>query len=90
MAKLNYTKHEPIYLKSHPDFNEKWLQELIEEDPTILGLGDVVIVERERKQSSGGRIDFLLNDLMQGMAQTVCPLRQAQAKCVAKFLSIQP
>lgn len=62
MSKLNYIKHELIRLKSHPDFNEKWLQERIEEDPTILGLGDVVIVERERKQSSGGRIDFLLND----------------------------
>src|SRR3989338_2173607 len=62
MSKLNYVKHETIRLKNHSDFNEKWLQERLEEDPTLFGLGDVVIVERERRQSSGGKIDFLLSD----------------------------
>lgn len=62
MPKLNYVKHETIRLKNHPDFNEKWLQERLEEDPTLFKLGDVVIIERERKQSSGGKIDFLLSD----------------------------
>lgn len=62
MSKLNYVKHEAIRLKDHPDFNEKWLQGLLEEDPTLFGLGDVVVVERERRQSSGGRIDFVLSD----------------------------
>src|SRR5947199_3281363 len=42
--------------------NESWLQAQIEQDPTILGLGDVVVLRRERRQSSGGRIDFLLHD----------------------------
>ena len=40
--------------------DEKWLQEQVEKDPSILGLGDLSIIERERKQSSGGRIDFLM------------------------------
>jgi len=62
MTKLNYVKRETLRLKNHPDFTEKWLQERLEEDPTLFGLGDVVIVERERKQSSGGKIDFLLSD----------------------------
>jgi len=62
MQKLNYVKHETIRLKNHPDFNEKWLQERLEENPALFGLGDVVVVERERKQSSGGKLDFLLND----------------------------
>lgn len=54
---LQYSKSEKISLKKH--FNEKWLQDRIEEDPTILGLGELDIIHRERKQSSGGRIDFL-------------------------------
>jgi hypothetical protein len=41
---------------------EKWLQDRIEEDPSILGLGDVQLIRRERKQSSGGRLDFLFYD----------------------------
>ncbi len=54
---LHYSKSEKISLKKH--FNEKWLQDRIEEDPTIIGLGELDIIHRERKQSSGGRIDFL-------------------------------
>ena len=42
--------------------DERWLQDRIEEDPTILGLGDVNIVRREKSQPSGGRIDFLMYD----------------------------
>src|SRR6266700_4989501 len=54
---LQYSKSEKISLKRH--FNEKWLQDRIEEDPTILGLGELDLIQKERKQSSGGRIDFL-------------------------------
>jgi L-alanine-DL-glutamate epimerase-like enolase superfamily enzyme len=60
--KLSYTKHERISLKSHTDFNEKWLQARIVEDPGILGLGDVVLIERERTQERAGRLDLLLAD----------------------------
>lgn len=42
--------------------DEKWLQNAIEDNPGILNLGDVTVIEREKKQSSGGRIDFLLHD----------------------------
>jgi hypothetical protein len=55
---LKYTKAERISLKKH--FSEKWLQDRIEEDTSILGLGELDIIQRERKQSSGGRIDFLM------------------------------
>src|SRR5450631_1675181 len=43
--------------------DEKWLQDRIEEDPALLGLGNLEVIRRERQQSSGGRIDFLLYDL---------------------------
>lgn len=57
---LQYTRLENINLKDF--YDEKWLQAKIEEDPSLLGLGDVVIITRERRQPTGGRIDFLLND----------------------------
>lgn len=66
---LEYSKGEKISLKKH--FNEKWLQDRIEEDPSILGLGDLDPIQRERKQSSGGRIDFLfLNNETETMYET--------------------
>lgn len=43
-------------------FDEKWLQEKIADDPSILGLGELELISRERKQASGGRLDLLLKD----------------------------
>lgn len=58
---LQYQKGKPVLL-ADVGLDERWLQERIDEDPSILGLGDVSVVQREKKQSSGGRIDFLLSD----------------------------
>jgi hypothetical protein len=42
--------------------DEKWLQERISSDPSILGLDDLEIAGREHHQPIGGRIDFLMRD----------------------------
>ncbi|HUN55561.1 MAG TPA: hypothetical protein VMU29_10440 [Smithella sp.] len=42
--------------------DEYWLQDLIYNDPSILGLGALQPVNKEKKQSSGGRLDILLKD----------------------------
>jgi hypothetical protein len=42
--------------------DEYWLQDLIYENPAQLGLGDLVPVNKEKKQISGGRLDILLKD----------------------------
>ena len=60
MTRLNYAKHQLISLKDHPEFNEKWLQDRIAEDPTIIGLGETVLLARERPQERAGRLDLLL------------------------------
>lgn len=60
-SKLEYHKAEPLTL-AQAGFDERWLQERIEEDPSILGLGDLNLLTRERRQPAGGRIDFLLSD----------------------------
>lgn len=62
MPPLKYAKPERISLKDHPDFNERWLQDRIGEDPSLLGLGDLVLKDRERIQPHAGRLDLLLQD----------------------------
>jgi len=57
---LQYGKLENIRLRDYQD--ERWLQEKIEQEPTILGLGELSLVGRERRQPTGGRIDFLFHD----------------------------
>ncbi len=59
---LKYVKFDKVSLKNHPIFSERWLQQRIIEDPTILGLGDVILKDKERIQPSGGRLDLLLQD----------------------------
>ncbi|MEI7775573.1 MAG: hypothetical protein WCK17_12460 [Verrucomicrobiota bacterium] len=41
---------------------ERWLQDEIVKDTSILGLGDVVVRSQERNQPKGGRLDLLLED----------------------------
>ncbi len=43
-------------------WGEDFIQSLIVEDPGILGLGNLVVKEKERLQVGGGRLDFLLQD----------------------------
>lgn len=40
--------------------DEKWLQNQIKEDTSILGLGELEVLVRERRQPLGGRLDFLM------------------------------
>lgn len=58
---LDYVKHEKIQLKRHPVFNEKWLQSIITEDLSILGLGELVVKDVERP-TAYGRLDLLLKN----------------------------
>lgn len=43
-------------------FDEYWLQDRIYENPSIMGLGNLVPISKEKKQSSGGKLDILLKD----------------------------
>ncbi len=60
---LNYAKPERLWLKTHPELDERWLQDRIGEDPSLLGLGDLVLKDRERIQPRAGRLDLLLQDV---------------------------
>ncbi len=59
---LTFTKHEKVDLRKHPDFNEAWLHDRICEDPSLLGFGDIRVLDRERSISGAGRLDILMYD----------------------------
>lgn len=59
---MKYIKHERVSLKFHPELDESWVQKLIAEEPSILGLGDLVLRARERIQPRAGRLDLLLQE----------------------------
>ena len=57
-----FTRPKRISLKNHPIYSENWVQDIIAQDPKILGLGDLVLRDRERRQTKAGRLDLLLQD----------------------------
>jgi len=59
---MKYQALSKISLKSHPELTERWVQERIAESPQMLGLGDVVLKDKERIQPRAGRLDLLLQD----------------------------
>lgn len=59
---MEVVKFEKVSLKNHSELNEHWVQNLIAEDPSILGLGDLILRDKERIQPRAGRLDLLLQD----------------------------
>jgi hypothetical protein len=59
---MEFRKAKPVSLKTHETYNEKWLQKLLTDDPSVLGLGDLVVKDVERRQPRAGRLDLLLTD----------------------------
>lgn len=59
---LLFARAEVLSLKTHPEFSEKWVQEHICADPSILGLGEVELVAAEKIQPKAGRLDLLLHE----------------------------
>src|SRR5688572_1684064 len=43
-------------------YDEFCLQDQIYDNPSSLGLGELEAIQRERRQSAGGRLDILLKD----------------------------
>lgn len=59
---MKHVRLDTISIKDHPELNEAWIQKVIGEDPSILGLGDVLLRDKERRQPRAGRLDLLLQD----------------------------
>jgi RecB family endonuclease NucS len=59
---MKYVKPDRIWISAAPDLDERWVQERIAEDPSLLGLGDLVLKDKERVQPHAGRLDLLCQD----------------------------
>ena len=58
----NLVKMERVSLKNNPTIKEDLIQNFIFNDPSVLGLGELTPIQRERIQPAGGRLDILLAD----------------------------
>jgi len=60
MGGMRFVQPERIWLARHTEFREQWVQDRIAEDPSILGLGDLIVKDKQRVQPNAGRLDLLL------------------------------
>jgi hypothetical protein len=60
---VKYERLTKLSIRDHPELSERWVQERIAEDPSILGLGDVILKDKERIQPRAGRLDLLLQEV---------------------------
>ena len=59
---MKYITTKAFSLKASKEHDEKWLQALLAEEESILGLGPIEHVESERRQNNGGRLDLMFQD----------------------------
>ena len=58
----NLVKMERLSLKNNPEIKEDLIQSFIFNNPSVLGLGELTPIQREKIQPAGGRLDLLLAD----------------------------
>jgi len=58
----NLVNMKKISLKNNSNIKESMIQDFIFKNPQILGLGDLIPIQREISQPSGGILDLLLDD----------------------------
>ncbi|MFZ2493471.1 MAG: hypothetical protein WA208_18485 [Thermoanaerobaculia bacterium] len=59
---IKYVKPERVNFANHTELNERWVEERIAEDPSLLGLGELVVRDRQRTHPQAGRLDLLCQD----------------------------
>ena len=60
---MKYERLTKLSIRNNPELSERWVLERISEDPSILGLGDIILKDKERIQSGAGRLDLLLQEV---------------------------
>ena len=59
---MKLVKPDKISLLTHKQLTEAWVQQVLADDPSLLGLGDVIVKDKERSHNKAGRLDLLLQD----------------------------
>lgn len=62
MDTIKIASLKAISIRESRKIDEKWIQEYIANDPSVLGLGDLILKDKERIQPNAGRLDLLLQD----------------------------
>jgi hypothetical protein len=57
---MQIIKPQKLSIRESTSINEKFIQDYIAQDPSVLGLGDLVLKDKERMQPRAGRLDLLL------------------------------
>jgi len=60
---MKYQKLTKVSIRDHAELNERWVHDRISEDPSLLGLGDIIVKDKERLQPRAGRLDLLLEEV---------------------------
>lgn len=60
-TRMEHVRLDKISMKGSP-LTERWVQKLLNNEPALLGLGDVAVLATERRQPRAGRLDMLLID----------------------------
>jgi len=68
---MKFTPPERISLKLHPELNERWVQELIAADPSILGLGEDYNTHDEEQKIETAKLACFLNFLRPSLIRVV-------------------
>lgn len=82
-AVQTFRKAERVRLKEHPGFDERALEKMITSDPGMLGLGELSLIEAERRQGPG-RLDLLLQDSDDGRYTVELQLGAADADHIVR------
>ena len=59
---MEHVELSKIRMKDHPVLSERWVQEKLGANSSLLGLGELDVRDAERRQPHGGRLDMLLAD----------------------------
>ena len=59
---MKHVKLSKIAMKGNSLLSEGWVQQVIGDDPSLLGLGELDVRAVQRRQPRGGRLDMLLAD----------------------------
>ena len=68
---LGYTKFEIIPLNKSGMLRESEIEEIIKQDPSILNLGDLRVIQYQKRQPTGGILDLLLENEDSGVIYVV-------------------
>jgi hypothetical protein len=62
MSEIKLIVPKLISLKDRHDLTERWVEDKLVENPTLMGIGEVEVRGRQRNQPRAGRLDLLLED----------------------------